>query len=150
MTERKFTDEQIIKALECCVNGTSEACLKCTFGLTPPYPVCKTMVEKYALDLINRQRAEIESLTQNNISTKYPNRVLCSLGVIFTKSLEDYDKLIGDISAEAIKEFAEKLKQKASTTFICNHKDGINEIIGYHFSPTTIDNLVKEMTESDI
>ena len=64
MTERKFIDEDIIKALECCVNGTSEACLKCAFGLTPPYPVCKTMVKKYALDLINRQRAEIERLKE--------------------------------------------------------------------------------------
>lgn len=62
MEDRKFTDDEVIKALECCVEGTSEACRKCVFGLTPPYPVCKTVVEKYALDLINRQKAEIDRL----------------------------------------------------------------------------------------
>lgn len=62
MTEHKYTDEKVIRALERCVEGTSEACHVCTFGINPPYPVCKTMVEKLALDLINRQKAEIADL----------------------------------------------------------------------------------------
>jgi hypothetical protein len=33
------------------------------FRLTP-YPACKTLVEKHALDLINRQKAEIEHIKQ--------------------------------------------------------------------------------------
>ena len=66
MTDHKLTDEEVIKAFECCVEGTSETCRKCVFGLNPPYPVCKTMVEKYALDLINRQKAEIERLEDDS------------------------------------------------------------------------------------
>ena len=54
--------EQIIKVLECCIEGTSEACLKCVFGLTPPYPVCKTMVQKQALALINSYEEQIFAL----------------------------------------------------------------------------------------
>lgn len=57
-----MNEQDVLKALECCVDGTSEACLKCVFGLTPPYPVCKTMVAKYALALIREKNAEIERL----------------------------------------------------------------------------------------
>lgn len=127
--------EQIIKALECCTNCTCnhpKTDTECPFV---KMSFCKNYLMKQSLALINRQRAEIESLTQNNISTKYPNCVLCSKGVIFTKSLEDYDKLIGDISAEAVKEFAERLE----TALLVG---GIYPV----FVKNTIHRLVKEMT----
>ena len=59
-----MTDNEIIKALECCVDGTSEACLECVLALTP-YPGCKTMIANHALALINRQKAEIEQLKRD-------------------------------------------------------------------------------------
>lgn len=85
------------------------------------------------LDLINRQKAEIERLQlekadiqrdlqivlDNSLSVKYPTRVSCEKGMILTKSLEEYDKLIGDIGAEAIREFAERLKKHS----YFDHKD---------------------------
>ena len=43
--------EQIVKALECCDEGTSEACLKCPIRLIP-YPSCKCVMEKHAIALI--------------------------------------------------------------------------------------------------
>ena len=58
-----MTDNEIIQALECCVEGKSESCLKCVFRLTP-YPVCKTLVGKHAIDIINRQKADSEHLKQ--------------------------------------------------------------------------------------
>ena len=150
MTKRKYTDEEVIKALEFCVSNkyTCDGC-PCVEGKFE----CVTNEPKFALDLINRQRAEIESLTQNNISTKYPTRVLCSLGVIFTKSLEDYDKLIGDISAEAIKEFAERLKEiKIKYALPLLGLQTKTEIESYVDDILLqmrdgIDRLVKEMTE---
>lgn len=84
MTEHKYTDEKVIRALERCVEGTSEACHVCTFGINPPYPVCKTMVEKLALDLINRQKAQIAFWMDAAANAK----------------------------KEAVKEFAEKLKKQ--------------------------------------
>ena len=57
MTERKFTDEEVIKALECCT--TSADCEECPYYA---HPVCNVARSKDALDLINRQRAEIEGL----------------------------------------------------------------------------------------
>lgn len=60
MTERKFTDEEIIKALECCSNSntTEYYCDGC------PY---ETILSIDILNLINRQRAEIDDLTRDTI-----------------------------------------------------------------------------------
>ena len=46
---------------------------------------------------------------KSDITEKYPHCVLSSNGAILTESLKEYDKLIADISAEAVKEFAERL-----------------------------------------
>lgn len=82
MTEHKFTDEEIIKALELCfaLKGTSETCAKCpyhSFG-----KLCKVERDKDALDLINRQKEEIEIIKETTAEIRY----------------------------EAVKEFAERLK----------------------------------------
>lgn len=72
------------------------------------------------LNSANRFKAEVERLKtenklliDNDVSNRYPNCVLVEKGRIYTKTLEDYDNLIGDISAEAYKEFAERLDNKA-------------------------------------
>ena len=56
-----MTDNEIIKASECCLSGKDydTACMKC-----PIEPICESddILLKYALDLINRQKAEIERL----------------------------------------------------------------------------------------
>lgn len=57
MTEHKFTDEEIIKALECCCKDNYEGdCPKCPLQLNGN---CNVILAEHALDLINRQKAEI-------------------------------------------------------------------------------------------
>lgn len=72
----------------------------------------------------NRLKAETERLLQK-LQQSQNNDVKCKdweyiifpspncKGVIVTKSLEEYDEVIADISTEANKEFAEKLKAEA-------------------------------------
>lgn len=84
MTNHKFTDDEVIKALECC-SGIS-LCVGC------PYMEIEDCAKRNTIDalaLINRQRAEIERLR------KY----------YFT---HDYH----ECHNEAIKEFAERLKKE--------------------------------------
>lgn len=133
----KDAEDRIIKALECCADeGNIDACDDC------PCQKGKCIsTTPYVLDLINRQKAEIERLqsenkllVENNISTKYPCHVLTSLGVISTKTLDDYDNLIGDISAEAVKEFAERLQNRCAKQDGCLWQSDIgaelNEFLG--------------------
>ena len=66
MTE--YTDEEIIRALKCCLLSNShqeEECDKCPLYETP-LTICQNLMAYYALDLINRQKAEIETLKDNN------------------------------------------------------------------------------------
>lgn len=56
-------DNEIIKALECCTKGTiSDVCVDCPLRTTDICTEEENGVLKLALDLINRQQAEIERL----------------------------------------------------------------------------------------
>ena len=149
MTERKFTDEDVIRALEHCAksNTTEPYCNDCPYETTV---YCSSAISRDTLDFIKRQRAEIADLKDENAGLKEANDHLSGEYIALSKEKDNLIRTYAECQAEAIKEFTEKLKQKASMTFICNHRDGTKEITGYQFSPTTIDNLVKEMTESAI
>ena len=134
-----MTDNEIIKALECCCGTAHDSCRDCPYSDIG----CEDELEKDALDLINRQKAEIERLKNQDVRNKYPTCVSVVKGRIYTRTLEDYDELIGDISAEAVKEFAERLKEKSQDCGSISLGTHIYYAAGLHH----IDNLVKEFTE---
>lgn len=110
-----MTDNDIIKALECAA-GSEILCKDCAY-LNIPYPACKAKVANDALDLIKRQKAEIKEQDQAIINAL---------------------KRMGQIRAEAITEFAERLKEKqwsAHTTF--GMRDFVEVIV--------IDQIAEEM-----
>lgn len=129
-----MTDEQIIKALEYCNTDVREStCPKCAFYKKHR---CSTLMLNAISDLIDRQKAEIEKLKvelkQKNPYEEYGNCVAIGDSLVFTHTLNDYDKLIKDIGAEAIKEFAKLIIDKS--------QDGV-------IRTADIPDFVKEMTE---
>ena len=131
----KLTDNEIIKALEVCSKYTGfKDCEKC-----PLNPICDAnVIDALALDLINRQKAEIENLKEKNSNltsglTSLQNDLTSARATI--DSFTDIGKLYSEIKAEAYKEFAEKLKQNAY------HNDA-NEYIVFDIE---VDNLLKEL-----
>lgn len=90
MSDKKFTDEEIIKALECHINA--EDCVGCEmFGQCD-----EIILTELVLDLINRQKAEIERQD---------------------RFIESQDELIYKLAlagenatVEAYKDFSERLK----------------------------------------
>ena len=83
-------DKEIIKALECCGNIVDSTCKGCVYHET--YNArCVVRLMRDALDLINRQKAEIESLKHRKTELQIRNQEL------------QHEK------SEAIKEFAEGL-----------------------------------------
>ena len=108
-----MTGEQIVKALECC--SQKDKCFKCPYDLVCYDAEFKSILAKDALDLINRQKAEIERLKERNDELNALNKIA---------------------SIEAIKEFWENLK----TTSI----QGFWDITSY-VDVDDGDNLVKEM-----
>ena len=129
-----MTDNEIIKALEWC--GTHD---HCNTGKCPAHrdmrgdDDCMTSLIKSALDLINRQKAEIERLTEENTAIK--ETLEHHINISLKSLLELRDKL-ANAKSEAIKEFAERLKEKADGGFWQEHS---------YVSTDDIDNLVTEM-----
>ena len=140
MPDKKLTDAEIIKGLEDTLHRIKGA----EHLIVPKLGVenlCNGL--ENALDLINRLQAENERLKtenklliDNDVRNKYPNCVLVEKGRIYTRTLEDYDKLIGDIYAEAYKECIEKVKWLWG-----NYS-------GYEFK-MKLDNLLKELVGED-
>ena len=132
MTARKFTDDEIIKALELCakLDHSFEECDKC------PYKgECDTKdgnMPADALALINCQKAEIENL---NIELQ-----------AMRGAANSYKMRYETARAEAIKEFAERAKEKMNNLARMEYgSDEIYFLVGKSF----IDNLVKEILEEN-
>ena len=70
-----MTDNEIIKAFECCSNDDDgSGCGNCP--LSDKYPYCDDMLDKQIIDIINRQKAEIERLQRElNNATYYLNEI---------------------------------------------------------------------------
>ena len=103
-----MTDNEIIKALECC-GILDTQCTSC------PYYEKICCVDADALDLINRQKAEIEALQF---------------------SVQQLSGFLSSAKAEAIKEFAERVKNECESGWL-------------EIEESVFDNLVKEMTEGN-
>lgn len=136
-------DLEIIKALGCCCN---HSCVECFYAKCDSYEACTSSLHRVALDLINRQRAEIEKLS---------NHILDLTKMIKAKSDEleaanaEIERLkkgwtadiieTNNIKTEAKKELAERLKAASSAPAMCY--DSSVEVI----RKASIDNILREM-----
>lgn len=121
MTDKKFTDEEIIRNYEWCIGCTSDRCRECTMD---EEGFCEEELQDLVLDLINRQKAEIEKLKGSTISQRIKR----------------------EAKAEAYKEFAEKIKKSIKENVDeAWHRDDGNGIYDAEYVLDDIDNLLKEM-----
>lgn len=153
-----MSDEDIIKALECCKEAKlNQDCLdlECPFATEYGCNIDVEELRNAALDLINRQKAEIEKLKEDN-------NFHIRLEALLVEQRDGRDKLIEQIDTqndelrmklktaktEAIKEFAERLKKESSSCVTSANGYEIYETKSYTIMATTIDKILREMTES--
>lgn len=132
----KITDNEIIKALDCC---SKMNCRGCVFWEMHSAQ-CVSELLSNTLDFINRQKAEIERLRKENkiLSANADTAFQDGLNEnrdLFKKEVEH------EIKSEAIKEFVKRANGKLSC-----YIDQCGESVPYVMADI-IDNLVKEMTE---
>lgn len=125
-----MTDNEIVKAFECCADemGCKKGC-PC-FDPKAKGSCCKISkigIEKTALDLINRQKAEIEKLKKENDELDVAN-------VLLTVHLQN-------AKAEAIKEFVSELIKKAGYE---SYGHGRTVVRRYLIDVDCFENIVKE------
>ena len=152
-TNKKLTDEEIISSLEviAATRNCDECKIRnCKWGTCN----CSQITANAALDLINRQKEEIEALYRINAKSEkeiYEIRKELlgkeNLEESFKRSVRDFDKrLEKTVKLErvyAYKEFAEKLKNEINIRTTYSREQDKNVM-------RMIDNLVKEMTEVEI
>jgi len=129
MSDKKFTDEEIKSSLE--VIATTRNCNECKirnckWGTCN----CSQITANAALDLINRQKAEIEKLKGSTI----------------VSNIMESQRIKREAKAEAYKEFAEKIKKSIKENVDeAWHRDDGNGIYDAEYVLDDIDNLLKEM-----
>lgn len=150
-----MTDNEIIKALECC--STAQNCTPCKYEpneYEKGTVGCCNELMKNAIDLIKRQQAEIAELSvlaeKNNdklnsvidcqkaeierLTGYNSNLVFANQGILHTLETE-----ITKAKSEAITEFAERLKDM--------HKHNTTSVVSLVTLFGDINKMVKEMTE---
>lgn len=130
-----MTDNEIIKAMQCVI-GNGVSCSECEYQKALPFPSCRRMCAANALDLINRQKTEIEELRER----------ISYLEKSIDCSRKEYNRLLQKLQrakSEAIKEFAERLKKTSIIFDIGDDKKSKVTVV----STFAIDKIAKEMTE---
>ena len=151
MPDKKLTDNEIIKALECCSNYGLFKCIQCPKRGTGK--TCMYDLSKEAVGLINRLQAENErqknfkayfdfyfgcdieilGIDENGDTTSFDEFYNCAIAN--AESIEHHiAHIIKTAKSEAYKEFAEKVKQG----FFSNSEQDVL-ICG------VVDNILKEM-----
>ena len=114
---KELTEQQVLEVLDCWMDQRSETeCRTCPLrGLKKPGG-CRKLAHDAVVHHIRKMRLQLESVcgTLEDLEKKDPNknygvRVKVRNGLIFAKTCEDYDHLIGDISQSAVSEMASEL-----------------------------------------
>ena len=122
MPDKKPTDSEIVKALECCTDGSGTGLIKAT------------------LDLINRLQAENEELKD---TVKVLRVGVEQAHIIRKDGKSPFNLLKAEIKAEAYKECIEKVKEKSKKTeIVCSGK---LITTNYTISARNFNNLLKEL-----
>ena len=155
-----MTDDEIMKALELCANRTIHSCKSCPCNSSGC--ACNEKLNGGALDLINRQNAEIDRLKNelhgkvdyiheqreviDDLKDKH-NKMGLTVEVTFDKEqlekisqdcVKGYELQINENINEAIREFAKRVKMAFYYEF---------EVLIPSIMADKIDEIVKEMTE---
>lgn len=164
MTDHKFTDDDVIKALECCRTIDGNDCKNCAYR-RKVYGIgnggCTNDLVGDALALINRQKAENERLNTVHADMIESLRLAAEANKDMQAEVERLEELAAEkqnlteqwknkvgellaekqiIEAEAIKEFAQRLKAESILRSGC---------VPWYDIQETIDTLVKEMMEEN-
>lgn len=146
MMDKKTTDAEIIKALECCQKVLPN-CRECPIEESQRI-MCCDLIKGYAINLINRLQADIENykqIAENQqkiiLDKAFENKRLRTSNDALRMANELCKGWEERAKAEAYKEFAELVKANKSKLF--------NYIYSSKGFDNQIDNLLKEKVGED-
>lgn len=141
MPDKNLTNNEIIKALEYCKRPIGEHdCQNCSYVLSKGS--CTINLFNDILDLINRQKAKLDEAED---TIQFADKELKKANAEIERLADslrlyrNYNPAIRHASAEAVKEFAERLTDKAELIRVNAFESK------WAISQDDIDNLLKEM-----
>ena len=150
-----MTDNDVIKALECCNQDSSKGCFRCPYRQYSP--ACLEKRNADTIDLINRQQVEIERLRKDNGIVDILYQEEQAQNEDLKTEIERLKKgwkadviEAQNIKAEAIKEFTKRLNKEAEEVVIDREgdfvfaNDKLYETVA-DWCKETSNNLTKEM-----
>lgn len=142
MPDKKLTDNEIVKALECCSVGTfacDEQCPCFNSKSNLKITSCRFELIGDALDLINRQKAEIEEIKYK--VKKWKENYECSQVVVgdFREIINKQARELKAAKAEAYKDCIDKIQNQIKR----------NNTISAEWLRGFLDNLLKELVGED-
>lgn len=135
-----MTDNEIVEALKLCTTQDgSIPCYDCPCWCDDEQK-CKGIDYTATLDLINRQKAEIEKLkSKNEILSRNADNA-------FQEGLNECRELFEpEIKSEAYKEFAERIKMSIKANVVETLCNDVKGVYNAEYVLDDIDNLLKEM-----
>lgn len=161
MTDKKFTDEEIIKALNICSSGIYECnCGDCyMLNYSMDNNVCMAKLMRDTKDLITHKQADIlrlKSMNQAKLDTIHDLQVEIEQ---WKEEANKYQNLwcravdnIETAKAEVYKEFAEELMNILRNTPKWNVKKLNFKNVGFSYDDVffSIENLLKEKIKGDL
>lgn len=142
--DKKLTDSEIVKALECCIDTIGVNCGECPYCDNCVTDENTSLMMTDALDLINRLQAEKDTMQHYIDHLKAENERLKKSNEMFT----DIGKMYSEIKIEAYKEFAELLHCQCESIINQPHNENVRLIswkVAYEEFDDKVDNLLKEL-----
>lgn len=151
-----MTDEEIIKALECCTIPHTE--VKCYCCKSANGDICSKLNPTIILDLIRRQQEEINHFVEANKMVAETDKTEDEILKKFLTQRVEFipnSQNVEDIKRESVREFAEKLKARFAKleyktdthrkTCSINQLDATVDWVITEVTTAEIDSLVNEM-----
>lgn len=117
---KELSEQQVLDAADCCLNPKSKVdCRRCPLNEVEPKGECRRLTFEALKHHIQKLRMQHTALdiTLQEMEKKDPNRKysVCTEvknGIIYTKTMKDYDNLIGDISKTTVEEMINEISSR--------------------------------------
>ena len=143
MPDKKLTDNEIVKALECCKYEYDTKCELCCYNFYSRTG-CRSELRRNALDLINRLQEENERLQ---------NILICFMDALGkVRKVDDIDEIsLIPLMSELNKQYRAELKAEAYKECIDKIHNQIkrNNAISAEWLREYLDNILKELVGED-
>ena len=166
MSERKYTDEEIVKALECCQYRECQECIRLHTG-RPIEDDCRLDLIYDSLALIKRQKADVDKLQEVNADLNESLRLAAEANKDLKAEVEEWEARAKERQGRVKKYLAEIEQMEQESNFLAKrfYKEGVKDLAerlkanmchGYPYLEIEedlfrrdVDNLVAEKTEGE-